>query len=237
MPQLVRVEALVSVLPAATKHYETLKVVLMIVTAVGLVVVAYVLGCMNTGWLLVRIRTGTDLRLRGSGTLGARNTGRVLGAGGFVVAMVGDMLKGAVAVWLAQGAGGSAAIAGAALVSAVAGHMYPAQLSFHGGKGLATACGGLAVLAPSALIPSALATGAVLALTRQPGAAAVVGAIILPVAALFLAPSAPLTTTVMLAVLLVLRHLHSTAPSAAPVIAVPSSTTVASNTPAAGEAS
>jgi acyl phosphate:glycerol-3-phosphate acyltransferase len=170
---------------------------------------AYLLGCVNTGYYLVRLRTGADLRQLGSGTLGARNAGRALGTGGFVVVMAGDMLKGTAAVMLALLATGSTIAAGAALVAVVAGHMYPVQLRFHGGKGLATGAGALAPLAPVPLLLAAAAAGVVLAATRSTGAAAAGAALVLPLATWLHAPapSAPLlASTLLLSALLLFRH-------------------------------
>ena len=68
----------------------------------GCALEAYVLGCFATAYYLVRARTGKDLRAIESGSLGARNAGRVLGKTGFAIALMGDFGKGALAVWIAQ---------------------------------------------------------------------------------------------------------------------------------------
>ena len=63
---------------------------------------AYFIGCFTTGYYLVRLRTGKDIREMGSGSAGARNVGRFLGKSGFFLTMLGDFIKGALAVWLAR---------------------------------------------------------------------------------------------------------------------------------------
>jgi len=63
---------------------------------------AYALGCLTTGYYLVRRRTGQDLRILGSGSIGARNVSRLLGWRGFLVTVLGDFGKGALAVWAAR---------------------------------------------------------------------------------------------------------------------------------------
>lgn len=106
---------------------------------------AYLLGCFTTGYYLVRLRTGQDLREAGSGSVGARNVGRLLGWRGFVVTMLADFGKGALAVWAARHYAADDRLAAVALLAVVAGHVWPAQLCFRGGKGMATAVGGLLV--------------------------------------------------------------------------------------------
>ncbi|HBG04011.1 MAG: hypothetical protein A2075_02550 [Geobacteraceae bacterium GWC2_58_44] len=113
---------------------------------------AYLLGCCNTGYYLVRLWTGTDIRTMASGGTGSRNVGRALGAKGFLCTLIGDAGKGALAVWLARQAGSADWVAMAALLAAVAGHVFPVQLGFRGGKGFATLAGGLALLAPALLL-------------------------------------------------------------------------------------
>lgn len=152
---------------------------------VATLVAAYALGCLNTGYYLVRARTGEDLRARGSGTAGATNTGRLLGRAGFVAAMLGDVLKGVLAVLLGRWALGEP---GAALAAAtvVAGHIYPVQLGFRGGKGLATAFGAAVVLVPVVSAIAIAAAAATLGLTRLRVVSALAGVAAAPLAALAL---------------------------------------------------
>jgi glycerol-3-phosphate acyltransferase PlsY len=112
----------------------------------SLVLLSYVLGCFSTGYYLVRWRTGADIRTLGTGTAGARNAGRVLGRAGFILVFAGDALKGALAVWLAKQAGLPPWGVAAALVAVVLGHLFPFQLGWRGGKGAATALGGVFAL-------------------------------------------------------------------------------------------
>ena len=111
----------------------------------GCVLEAYLLGCFATGYYLVRARTGHDLRQIQSGTVGARNAGRVLGKTGFAVTLLGDFAKGALAVWIAREWTGDSRLALFALLAVVLGHIWPVQLRFHGGKGVATSLGALLV--------------------------------------------------------------------------------------------
>jgi glycerol-3-phosphate acyltransferase PlsY len=106
---------------------------------------AYVLGCFTTGYYLVRVRTGRDVREEGSGSVGAKNVGRMLGWMGFVVTVLGDVAKGSFAVWAASHWTKEPRYIAVAMLAVVAGHIWPAQLRFHGGKGVATSLGALVV--------------------------------------------------------------------------------------------
>jgi glycerol-3-phosphate acyltransferase PlsY len=113
--------------------------------AAGCVLGAYLLGCLTTGYYVVRARTGRDIRGIGSGSTGARNVGRVLGRSGFALTVLGDFGKGALAVWSAQEWTHNRHLAALAMLAVVAGHVWPATLRFRGGKGVATSLGALLV--------------------------------------------------------------------------------------------
>ena len=112
--------------------------------AAGSVLGAYLLGCFAIGYYLVRARTGKDIREIGSGSVGARNVSRVLGKSGFTLAALGDLSKGALAVWFAtEFTSHNRTVMALAMVAVVVGHIWPAQLHFRGGKGVATSFGAL----------------------------------------------------------------------------------------------
>jgi len=107
--------------------------------ATGCALGAYALGCLATGYYLVRARTNRDLRDIESGSVGARNAGRVLGKPGFALTVLGDLGKGALAVWFAADfTNHNQLIMALAVLAVVVGHVWPAQLHFRGGKGVAT---------------------------------------------------------------------------------------------------
>lgn len=120
----------------------------------AVLVAAYLLGSIPFAYLLVRLRSGVDIRRQGSGTVGATNASRIVGVGWGLVVMLLDVGKGALAVWLATRVTGNPAWHTAALCTAAVGHCFPIWLSFHGGKGLATTAGGLLLLAPWSLAGS-----------------------------------------------------------------------------------
>jgi glycerol-3-phosphate acyltransferase PlsY len=114
--------------------------------------VAYLLGSIPFGYLIVHWRKGIDVRSTGSKSIGATNVMRNLGWGGFTVTFLLDFAKGAAAVLLAQKltANDPRWVAAAALAPLV-GHCYPVFLKFRGGKAVATAAGIYMVLAPMAI--------------------------------------------------------------------------------------
>jgi glycerol-3-phosphate acyltransferase PlsY len=121
------------------------------------IILGYLLGSIPFGWIVVRAGTGQDVRWFGSGNVGATNVVRATGwRSGLLVAVL-DLLKGSAAVGLAASAGGDQAAQALAGLGAIVGHVFPLWLRLHGGKGVATAAGVFAVLAP---LPAAIASAA-----------------------------------------------------------------------------
>jgi len=121
-------------------------------TTILIIFFSYLLGCFTTGYYLVRVVNGQDIRAIASGNAGSRNVGRLLGARGFILTFLGDAGKGLLCVYLAHRLGGGQMLATAALLAATAGHIWPLQLRFKGGKGFATFGGGLLLLYPQLLL-------------------------------------------------------------------------------------
>lgn len=131
------------------------------------IISSYLLGCINTGYYLVRLLTGRDIRTIASGGTGSRNVGRLLGAKGFVITFTGDAGKGALAVWLTLHSDTLPWLPFAALLAVIAGHIWPLQLSWRGGKGFASFAGGLILLDPKLLLAGFLLSLLFLALLRR----------------------------------------------------------------------
>ncbi|HWN02666.1 MAG TPA: glycerol-3-phosphate acyltransferase, partial [Candidatus Dormibacteraeota bacterium] len=102
---------------------------------------AYLIGAIPVGFLVARVTGGTDIRRAGSGNIGATNVLRTLGIGPAVLTLVGDIVKGYLAVTAARAIGTEAWAAAAGAVAAVAGNCWPVFLAFRGGKGVATGLG------------------------------------------------------------------------------------------------
>jgi acyl phosphate:glycerol-3-phosphate acyltransferase len=128
---------------------------------------AYVLGCFATGYYLVRARAGRDIREIESGSIGARNVSCVLGKTGFFLTVLGDVAKGILAVWAVQRFTGNDLLAALAMLAVVVGHIWPAQLFFRGGKGVATSLGALVVYDYQLVIAFIVIFAGGLALTRR----------------------------------------------------------------------
>jgi acyl phosphate:glycerol-3-phosphate acyltransferase len=106
---------------------------------------AYLFGCFTSGYYLVRYWTGQDIRAVGSGSVGARNVGRVLGRPGFFLTAIGDFAKGALVVWGARVFTHDDCLVAVSMLAVVVGHVWPFQLRLQGGKGMATSLGALCV--------------------------------------------------------------------------------------------
>jgi glycerol-3-phosphate acyltransferase PlsY len=128
---------------------------------------AYALGGISPGWLLVRRAGGGDLRKQGSGATGATNAGRMLGDRVFLIVLVLDAAKGALALAIARLLVPDSPWYVLGFPAAVAGHIWPVWLGFRGGRGAAVLLGASLVMHP--LLPLAgLAPGlALLALTGK----------------------------------------------------------------------
>lgn len=107
-------------------------------------VVAYLIGSIPTGYLIVKAKTGQDIRTIGSGSTGATNVKRVLGKKWFFTVMVLDAIKGMVPVLIAKYLTFGDSLGLVAVVSAVMviiGHSKPLFLGFKGGKSVASGIG------------------------------------------------------------------------------------------------
>jgi len=117
---------------------------------------AYLFGSVSWGLVLTRLFTDIDILREGSGNVGATNVRRLAGNRLGVLTLLGDLLKGVLPVYCVALIGGSiegslvAAQAPVAL-AAFGGHLFPAYTRLrNGGKGVATAAGGLLALSPVA---------------------------------------------------------------------------------------
>lgn len=157
---------------------------------------AYLLGCFTAGYYLVRLRTGEDIRESGSGSVGARNVARVLGKSGFFLTVLFDFGKGALAVWGAGHFTRDPHTIALAMLAVVAGHVWPVQLGFRGGKGMATSLGAVLVFNPHLAFAFAMTFLVLFFLTWRTVVPALVALAALPVVAVYLGYD-PLTAVLL----------------------------------------
>lgn len=178
----------------------------MALSALGLLA-AYLIGAIPVGFLVARSAGGTDIRRSGSGNIGATNVLRTLGTGPAVLTLVGDIVKGYLAVRAARAIGPEAWAAAGGTVAAIAGNCWPVFLGFRGGKGVATGLGAFLGLIPWAVAPAAVLWLAVTAISRYVSLASVVACLSLPVGALLLGyPRHAVVAAAIAALIIVWRH-------------------------------
>lgn len=170
-------------------------------------IVAYVLGSIPFGYLLIKYKDGQDIRSIGSGNIGATNVFRKSRAAGVLTYLL-DAGKGYLAVVLAGWmSDGSLEWKVAAAVVAIIGHMFTVWLRFKGGKGVATGCGAYLALSPPALLTTLGIFVLMLALTRYVSVASIGAAVLFPLwAHIFGAPAPVIWGASAGAALIVLRH-------------------------------
>ncbi len=126
----------------------------------------YLIGSVPFGLIVGRVAGGVDVRDIGSGNIGTTNVLRAAGAKAGALTFGLDVAKGAAAVALARRLGADPAAQAAAGLAACVGHSWPAFARFRGGKAVATAYGGLLMVAPEAAVFATVAGLGGLALTR-----------------------------------------------------------------------
>lgn len=173
---------------------------------VAWILFGYAVGSVPFAFLVAR-RAGVDVRVTGSGNVGAANVLRTSGAALGVVAMALDISKGAATVLTAQATAGTVSAMAAAGAAAVVGHIYPVWLRFHGGKGVAVAAGAFSVLAPFATLAAVFVFVSAVWLTRLVSLGSIAATLTLPsVAWLSGAPPEVLAAATATATLILFRH-------------------------------
>jgi len=171
------------------------------------VLAAYIIGSIPFALIMARRWGTTDLRLIGSGNLGAANVWRATGATAGVLVALLDILKGAAGVVVAQRLNSDAAAPAVAGVAAVVGHIYPVWLGFRGGKGVATSCGVFAVLAPLAVLAALGVFALSVWITKYISAGSVMASLALPPLAYAIgSPGSVVAAAAVVAALVLFRH-------------------------------
>src|SRR3982750_915222 len=130
--------------------------------------IAYLLGAIPFGYLLVKLKTGADVRTSGSGNIGATNVMRTSGRGAGILTLLLDIAKGYAAVWIAGRLTGADVLwMSVAAVTVMLGHAYPVFLGFKGGKAVASVVGAFLCLTPWALAAEIFIFVVIVFLTRH----------------------------------------------------------------------
>ena len=164
-------------------------------------VVAYLVGGIPFGYLLVRLKTGQDVRSMGSGNIGATNVLRTSGRVVAVATLLLDIGKGFFAVWLAARLTDDAiAWTSLAALAVMAGHAYPVFLKFRGGKAVASFIGAFLYLTPIPLLATLVVFVIVVAATRHISMGSIIAAAGLPLATwIIMHPPAPVVVVSLIA--------------------------------------
>lgn len=182
------------------------------------VIIAYLLGSIPFGYLIVHSKEGADIRETGSGGTGATNVSRRAGKVAGVLTLVLDALKGSAAVLIARVVAGPSLPAqwllAAAAIAVIVGHIFPVWLGFRGGKGVATGVGVFLALAPVALLCAGVLFVAIVVFTRFVSLGSMVAAVTLPLfiwfQSVFVQPVADLrpllTAAIVCAALILFAH-------------------------------
>ena len=182
----------------------------------GLALLAYLLGSIPFGLMLVKVVRGEDVRRIGSGNIGATNVARSGGAKlGFATLLL-DTLKGYLAVLIAslvsqRNTGIELGLAASlAALCAIVGHVFPVWLRFRGGKGVATAVGAFVGLAPRAVLVVLAIFLVIVLISRYVSLGSIVASAVFPLLAFFLYRSesspAGLAVTLAASLLIIFKH-------------------------------
>ena len=176
--------------------------------ALGLII-AYLLGDIPFGYVLVKLTTGRDVRASGSGNIGATNVLRTSGrAAGFATLLL-DMGKGFCAVWLeSRLTGGNVHWMSAAALAVMIGHSYPVFLHFRGGKAVAAFVGAYLYLTPIPLAAVLVVFVIVVAWTRYISLGSIIGAGTFPLAVWLIEhpPTSVVVSAILSGALIIYRH-------------------------------
>lgn len=159
-----------------------------------IVLASFLAGAIPFGVLIAK-RRGVDIREKGSGNIGATNVARVLGIGPGLLVLALDALKGGVAVLLATHVCGIDWVIAVAGLAAIVGHCFSPFLGGKGGKGVATALGVFAVIAPALALVGVAVFLVVAGRTRVPALGSLFG--IASATAYSFATCAPCSTSIM----------------------------------------
>lgn len=178
-------------------------------TPIFLLIAAYLIGGIPFGYLLVKLRSGQDVRSMGSGNIGATNVLRTSGRGIGILTLLLDIAKGWFAVWLmARYTGSDPLWTSLAALAVLGGHAFPVFLGFRGGKAVASFIGAFLYLQPWPLFAVLLVFVMAVAATRHISLGSILAAGTFPLAVFLIShpPFPVLAAAIITAAFIVWRH-------------------------------
>ncbi|MBS1113738.1 MAG: plsY [Nitrospirae bacterium] len=172
-----------------------------------LLIAAFVLGSIPFGIITAKAK-GIDLKKIGSGNIGATNVLRSLGKWPAVITLLGDILKGTLAVAIGKYTGVAPLYEGLIGISAILGHNFSLFLGFRGGKGVATSLGVLVIYAPLAALVTLIIWIGVVLFTKYSSLGAIVSFALLPFNVMLFnfEDKTKIFVSILISLFIILRH-------------------------------
>ncbi|MGE5474110.1 MAG: glycerol-3-phosphate 1-O-acyltransferase PlsY [Ignavibacteriales bacterium] len=180
----------------------------MVFTGFIVILAGYLIGSINSAIIVGKLLKNVDIRTMGSGNAGATNVLRTLGKGPAALVLIGDILKGVIAVLLGRLIFGNDTGAILGGFFAVVGHNWPIYFNFKGGKGILTSLAVIMMLTPMIGLVVSLFAILIIALTRYVSLGSVLGAILYPIIIIVMEWNNPtlIVFAIALSLLAVFRH-------------------------------
>ncbi|MDD3814877.1 MAG: glycerol-3-phosphate 1-O-acyltransferase PlsY [Desulfocapsaceae bacterium] len=180
-------------------------------TEIIYILACYLIGAIPFGLLIGRL-VGADVRLEGSGNIGATNVGRVLGKKLGILTLLCDVAKGFLPVWgvtllLGETTGARELFVVLCGLATVVGHMFPLYLKFKGGKGVATALGVFLFISPGSVLISLLVFVAAVAVSGYVSVGSLTASLLIPLW-LWILGESPAILVVALAIVFLIWFQH-----------------------------
>lgn len=175
-------------------------------TGIIAIVIAYLLGSLSTSILLSKFMKFPDPRTEGSGNAGATNVLRNVGKNKAAMVLLGDVVKGLLAVIIGHILGVQGFMLGLTAAAAVAGHVYPVYFGFRGGKGVATLLGATLGLSFIVGIVVMIAWAAIAWITKYASLASLVSVVSAPILLIFMSRGSYFFPVALASALIIWQH-------------------------------
>jgi glycerol-3-phosphate acyltransferase PlsY len=174
-------------------------------TVIILIIIGFILGSIPFGIIIAKLK-GVDLKKVGSGNIGATNVLRSIGKWPAFITLLGDILKGTLAVAIGKYSGVGPLYEGLIGISAILGHNFSLFLGFRGGKGVATSIGVLIIYTPQIALFTLIIWLVVVILTKYSSLGALVSFGFLPLNILLFDSKDKFLVAILMTVLIFIRH-------------------------------